>query len=150
MGHPQTSKSICSAAHCQYHSWSQALQGISILRSSWLWVIHKPTLHRSPFARPHTVIITVGHKHYRVSLSSDLRLSWLWVNHIKPLSSVALHIQQRLCRRELYAMGTIASWGGRNDPNGKWHQLMVLIHPYYSLTHGIYPWYCKWHLPVVL
>jgi len=35
--------------------------------------------HRSPFARPHTVNIIVGHKHYRVSLSSDLHLSWLWV-----------------------------------------------------------------------
>ena len=65
--------------------------------------------HRSPFARPHTVSIIVGHKHYRVSLSSNLRLSAFWVNHIKPLSSVALHIQQRLCKRELYAMGTNAS-----------------------------------------
>ena len=81
----------------------------SDLRSSWLWVIHKPTVHRSPFARPHTVRITVGHKHYRVSLSSDLHLSGFWVNHVKPLSSVDLHIQQRLGRRELYAMGTIAS-----------------------------------------
>ena len=35
--------------------------------------------------------------------------SGFWVNHIKPLSSVRLHIQQRFCRRELYAMGTIAS-----------------------------------------
>ena len=77
--------------------------------TSQLWVIQKPTLYRSPFARPHTVSITVGHKHYRVSLSLDLRLSWFWVNHIKPLSSVALHIQQRLRKRELYAMGTIAS-----------------------------------------
>ena len=37
--------------------------------TSRLWVIHK---HRGPFTRPHIVTITVGHKHYRVSLSSDL------------------------------------------------------------------------------
>ena len=37
--------------------------------------------HRSPFARPHTVSHTVGHKHYMVSLSSDLRLSWFWFIH---------------------------------------------------------------------
>jgi len=36
---------------------------------------------------------------------------------------------------------------GSADPNGKWHQPMVLIHPYYSSTHGIYPWYCKWNSP---
>ena len=77
--------------------------------TSWLWFIHKPTLHRSPFARPHTASITVGHKHYSVSLSSDLRLSGFWVNHIKSFSLVALHIPQKLCRRELYAMVTIAS-----------------------------------------
>ena len=81
----------------------------SDLHLSWLWVIHKPTLHRSPFARLHTVSITVGHKHYRVSLSSDLRSSRLWVNHIKPFSLVALHIQHMPLRRELHAMGTIAS-----------------------------------------
>ena len=81
----------------------------SELRLSWFWFIHKPTLHRSPFARPHIVNITVGHKHYRVSLSSDLRSSRLWINYTKPFSSVALHIQQRLLRRELHAMGTIAS-----------------------------------------
>ena len=76
---------------------------------SWFWFIHKPTLHQSPFARRHIVNIIVGHKHYRVSLSSDLRSSWLWVNHKKPFSSVALHIQQRLLRRELHTMGTISS-----------------------------------------
>ena len=27
---------------------------------------------------------------------------------------------------------------------------MVCIHPWYSSTHGIYPWYCKWYLPMVL
>ena len=81
----------------------------SDIRLSWFWFIHKPTLHRSPFSRPHTVNITVGHKHYRVSLSSDLRSSRLWVNYTKPFSSVALHIQQRLLRRELHTMGTIAS-----------------------------------------
>ena len=37
--------------------------------------------HRSPFAKPHTISHTVGHKHYRVSLSSDLRLSWFWFIH---------------------------------------------------------------------
>lgn len=96
---------------------------------SWLWVIHKPTLHRSPFAWPHTINITAGHKNYRISLSSAIHSSWLWVNHTKPFSSVALHIQQRLLRRELHAMGTIASWGGRNDLKGKWHPPMVFIHP---------------------
>jgi len=40
--------------------------------------------HRSPFSRSHIVGITVGHKNYRVSLSSDLHLSWLWVIH-KPM-----------------------------------------------------------------
>ena len=53
----------------------------SDLHFSWLWVIHKPTLHWSPFARPHTFSVTVCHKHYRVSLSLDLRSSWLWVIH---------------------------------------------------------------------
>ena len=79
------------------------------LRLSWFWFIHKPTLHRSPFARPHTVSHTIGHKHYMVSLSSDLLSSWLWVKYTKPFSSVALHIQQRLLRRELHTMETIAS-----------------------------------------
>ena len=79
------------------------------LRLSWFWFIHKPIFHRIPFARPHTVNITVGHKHYRVSLSSDLHSSWLRVNYTKPFSSVVVHIQQRLLRRELHAMGTIAS-----------------------------------------
>jgi len=37
--------------------------------------------HQSQFARPHTVSIIVGHKNYRVSLSSDLCFSWLWVIH---------------------------------------------------------------------
>jgi len=81
----------------------------SDLCSSFLWVIQKPTVHQCPFSGPHTISITIGHKHYRVSLSSDLRSSWLWVNHIKPFSSMALHIQQRLRRRELHAMENIAS-----------------------------------------
>ena len=79
------------------------------LSLSWFWFIHKLTLHLSPFARPHIVNITVGHKHYRVSLSSDICSSQLWGNYTKPFSSVALHIQQRLLRRELHAMGTTAS-----------------------------------------
>ena len=37
--------------------------------------------HRSPFARPHTVSNTVGHKHYKVSLSLDLRFSWFFFIH---------------------------------------------------------------------
>lgn len=81
----------------------------SDLRLSWFWVIHKSTLHRSPFSRPHTVNIIVGHKHYMVSLSSDLRSLRLWVNHTEPFSLVALHIQQRLLKREIHTMGTIAS-----------------------------------------
>jgi len=76
---------------------------------SWLWVIHKPTLHRIPFARLHIVSIRVGHKHYKPSLSSYLRSSWLWVNHIKPFSSMALHIEQRFRTREFHSMGTITS-----------------------------------------
>ena len=75
----------------------------------WFWFIQKPTLHRSPFSRAHIVNIAVGHKHYRVSLSLNLRSSRLWVNYTKPFFSVALHIQQRFLRRELHAMGTIAS-----------------------------------------
>ena len=65
--------------------------------------------HRSPFARPHTVSNIVGHKHYKVSLSSDLWSSRLWVNHTKTFFSMDLHIQQGLLRRELHAMETIAS-----------------------------------------
>ena len=37
--------------------------------------------YRSPFSRPHIVSITVGHKNYRIYLSSDLCLSWLWIIH---------------------------------------------------------------------
>ena len=37
--------------------------------------------HRSLFARPHTLSNTVGHKHYRVSLSLDLHFSWFWLIH---------------------------------------------------------------------
>lgn len=79
------------------------------LHFSWLWVIQKPILHWSPFARPHTVNITVGHKHYKVSLSSDLRSSRLWVNHTKTFYLVNLHIQQRLLKRQVHALGTISS-----------------------------------------
>ena len=32
--------------------------------------------HQSPFARPHNISITDGHKNYRVSLSLDLSLLW--------------------------------------------------------------------------
>ena len=42
-----SSKSICWAAHCQNHSWSQALQGISILGSSFLMVMGHPQTHSS-------------------------------------------------------------------------------------------------------
>jgi len=49
-----------------------------------------------------------------------------------------------------FACHKIGPYLSQCDLNGKWHQLMVLIQPYYSSTHGIYPWYYKWHPPVVL
>ena len=56
----------CYFINNQHHSYGSTTQ------NPW---------HRSPFARPHTVSITVGHQHYRVSLSLDLCLSWLWFIH---------------------------------------------------------------------
>jgi len=47
--------------------------------TSRLWVNHTKSFNGSPFARLHIVSIIVAHKHYMVSLSSDLCLSWLWV-----------------------------------------------------------------------
>ena len=79
----------CYFINNQHHGYG------SITQNPW---------HRNPFARSHTINITISHHHYRVSLSLDLRLSWLWFIH-KP----TLRIQQRLRRKELYAMGTIAS-----------------------------------------
>ena len=30
----------------------------------------------------------------------------------------------------------------------KWHWPLVFILPWHLSTHGIYPWYCKWHPPM--
>lgn len=38
----------------------------------------KNPCYRSPFSKPHTISITVGHKHYMVSLSLDFSFPWLW------------------------------------------------------------------------
>jgi len=143
--------------------------------SSWLWVIHKSTLHRSSFSRPHIVSSTVGHKHYRVSLSLDLHLSWLWfihkpTHHLSPFfRSHTISITVGHKHYKLYLSSNLhLSWLWinykkpfylvafhiqhrllRRGPfllNEGWMIWMENgIYPWYSSTHGPYPRYSSTH-----
>jgi len=72
----------------------------------------------------------------------------LWVTHHLMRSFLSFVIRSTfinaLINSQLRSI-TNLEMGHSGDPNGKWHQPMVFIHPCYSSIDGIYPWYCKWY-----
>ena len=114
----------------------------------WIFICHGYGSFTNPyFIKFHLLVRTLSVSKLVTSITGYL-YPWIFVHHGYGLTTKNHSLHWPCIFNKSFLGGNYMQWGQFLLKEGGMTRMENDIHPWYSSTHGIYPWYCKWHLPM--